>query len=61
MSFGTADKKTPILVRQVIYINNLDPSTSFSVDYAQFTPQGTSSMNYPIKNLRLYIKDKTKG
>ncbi len=61
MSFGTADKKTPILVRQVIYINNLDPSTSFSVDYAQFTPQGTSSMNYPIKNLRLYIKDKAKG
>ena len=61
MSFGTADKKTAILTRQVIYINNLDPSTSFCVDYAQFTPQGTSSMNYPIKNLRLYIKDKAKG
>ena len=61
MSFGTADKKTPILVKQVIYINNLDPSTSFSVENAQFTCQGTSSMNYPIKNLRLYIKDKAKG
>lgn len=61
MSFGTADKKTPILVRQVLYINNLDPSTSFCTEHAQFTCQGTSSMNYPIKNLRLYIKDKAKG
>lgn len=61
MSFTTADKKTPILLKQIIYINNLDPTTSFCVEYPQMTCQGTSSMNYPIKNLRLYIKDKAKG
>lgn len=61
MTFGKADKSTPILLKQVLYINNLDPSTSFYVEDAQMTCQGTSSMNYPIKNLRLYIKDKAKG
>lgn len=61
MNFTTVDKKTPILLRRVQYINNLDPTTNFVTEYAQMTCQGTSSMNYPIKNLRLYIKDKAKG
>lgn len=61
MSFGTADKSTLIRLSEVLYINNLDPSTNFYVENAQMSCQGTSSMNYPIKNLRLYIKDKAKG
>ena len=61
MSFTSVDKKTPILLKQVLYINNLDPTTSFCCEYPQMTCQGTSSMNYPIKNLRLYLKDKAKG
>lgn len=61
MSFTKVDKSTPILLKQLIYINNLDPLTSFVVDYPQVTCQGTSSMNYPKKNLRPYIKDKAKG
>lgn len=61
MNFGTADKKTLIRMDEVLYINNLDPSTNFYVENAQISCQGTSSMNYPIKNLRLYIKDKAKG
>ena len=61
MNFGTADKKTLIRMKQVLYINNQDPSTSFCCEDAQISCQGTSSMNYPIKNLRLYTKDKAKG
>lgn len=61
MSFTTVDKSTPILLRRIQYINNLDPITNFLVEYPQMTCQGTSSMNYPKKNLRLYIKDKAKG
>ena len=58
MNFTSKDKKTPILLRRIQYINNLDPTTNFITEYPQMTCQGTSSMNYPKKNLRLYLKDK---
>jgi hypothetical protein len=42
----------------VVYIDIQNPSKNFLVKNAYVTPQGTSSMNYPVKNLRLYTGKK---
>lgn len=43
----------------VVYIDVQDSSKNFVIKNAYVTPQGTSSMNYPVKNFRLYTdKDK---
>ena len=55
------EKKNKKLPRHfdVTYIDIQNPSKNFVVKNAYITPQGTSSMNYPVKNLRLYTdKDK---
>ena len=54
------EKKNKKLTRyfDVVYTNIQDPSKNFLVKNAYMTPQGTSSMNYPVKNLRLYTGKK---
>ena len=54
------EKKNKKLTRyfDVVYTNIQDPSKNFLVKNAYITPQGTSSMNYPVKNLRLYTGKK---
>jgi hypothetical protein len=55
------EKKNKKLPRHfdVTYIDIQNPSKNFVIKNAYITPQGTSSMNYPVKNLRLYTdKDK---
>ncbi len=57
------EKKNKKLTRffDVVYIDIQDPSKNFLVKNAYITPQGTSSMNYPVKNLRLYTGKKDKA
>ena len=53
---ATTDKKTSIIA-QVQYINNQNPSYSFTATNMKITPQGTSSMSYPKKNYKLYTTE----
>ena len=53
---ATTDKKTSITA-QVQYINNQNPSYSFTATNMKITPQGTSSMSYPKKNYKLYTTE----
>lgn len=57
------EKKNKKLIRffDVVYINIQDPDKNFLIKNAYVTPQGTSSMNYPVKNLRLYTGKKDKN
>lgn len=57
------EKKNKKLTRffDVVYIDIQNPSKNFLVKNAYITPQGTSSMNYPVKNLRLYTGKKDKS
>lgn len=54
------EKKNKKLTRffDVVYIDIQNPSKNFLIKNAYVTPQGTSSMNYPVKNLRLYTGKK---
>ena len=54
------EKKNKKLTRffDIVYIDIQNPSKNFVVKNAYVTPQGTSSMNYPVKNLRLYTAKK---
>lgn len=54
------EKKNKKLTRffDVVYTNIQNPSKNFFIRNAYVTPQGTSSMNYPVKNLRLYTGKK---
>lgn len=54
------EKKNKKLTRffDIVYIDIQNPSKNFLVKNAYVTPQGTSSMNYPVKNLRLYTGKK---
>lgn len=59
------EKKNKKLLRffDVVYIDIQNPDKNFLIKNAYVTPQGTSSMNYPVKNLRLYTgkKDSAKN
>lgn len=50
------EKKDKKLTRHfdVLYIDTQNPSKNFFIKCAYITPQGTSSMNYPVKNFRIY-------
>ena len=54
------EKKNKKLTRffDVVYVDIQNPHKNFLVKNAYITPQGTSSMNYPVKNLRLYTGKK---
>lgn len=54
---ATTDKNLQIDV-DVEYINLQNPELSFTLKNAALRPQGTSSMAYPKKNLRLYSQKK---
>ena len=56
------EKKDKKLTRffDVVYTDIQNPSKNFLIKNAYITPQGTSSMNYPVKNLRLYTGKKDK-
>ena len=47
------NKKLPVHF-DVVYIDVQDSTKNFVIKKAYITPQGTSSMNYPVKNFRLY-------
>ena len=57
------EKKNKKLTRffDVVYIDIQNPHKNFLIKNAYITPQGTSSMNYPVKNLRLYTGKKDKA
>lgn len=57
------EKKNKKLTRffDVVYVDIQNPSKNFLIKNAYVTPQGTSSMNYPVKNLRLYTGKKNKS
>ena len=50
----TTDKNTQIQVAEIEYTNLQDPTRSFRMTNAAMRPQGTSSMQYPKKNFRIY-------
>lgn len=52
---NTTDKKLQI-VAKVEYTNLQDPTRSFRIENGIITGQGTSSMTYPRKNLRIYTQ-----
>ena len=52
---NTTDKKLQI-VAKVEYTNLQDPTRSFRIENGIITGQGTSSMTYPRKNLRIYTR-----
>ena len=52
---NATDTKATTVV-DIEYINLQNPSYSFKMKNAQMRPQGTSSLTYPRKNLRLYTK-----
>ena len=60
-NYGTDNKSTLALMYEVIFINTQDPTTSFRAQNCQMSCQGTSSMAYPRKNFRVYLKDKDKN
>lgn len=52
---ATTNKDTQIVV-DVEYINLQDSTKNFKMVNAAMRPQGTSSMNYPKKNFRIYTR-----
>lgn len=54
--FDATDKKATTYV-DVEYINLQDTSKNFTATHLRMRPQGTSSLGYPRKNLRLYTSD----
>lgn len=58
------EKKDKKLARHfdILYIDTQNPNRNFLIKCAYVTPQGTSSMNYPVKNFRIYTTkdDRTK-
>lgn len=52
---ATSNKDTQIQV-DIEYINMQDTSRSFTLTKAAMRPQGTSSMDYPKKNFRIYTR-----
>ena len=54
--FAATDKKTTVTV-DVEYRNLQDPEKSFTIERCHVKPQGTSSLGYPRKNLRLYTNE----
>ena len=59
-NYDATNKSTLALMYEVIFINTQDPTTSFRAQNCQMSCQGTSSMAYPRKNFRVYLKDKDK-
>ena len=53
------DKKLTVFM-DISYIDIQNPERNFVIKNAYITPQGTSSMNYPVKNFRIYTGKKDK-
>lgn len=51
--FDATDKNTTVYV-DIDYLNFQNTSKNFSAEHSRMRPQGTSSLGYPRKNLRLY-------
>lgn len=54
---NATDKDTQIVV-DIEYYNMQDPTRSFKITSAALRPQGTSSLEYPKKNMRFYTRKK---
>ena len=54
--FDATDKNATTYV-DVEYRNLQDPTKNFTAEHLRMRPQGTSSLGYPRKNLRLYTSD----
>lgn len=54
------NKKTKYDITEALYVNKADPSLNFRLVGGCISLQGTSSLAYPTKNYRLYVKDSNK-
>ena len=55
------NKKTKYDIDEVLYVDKSDPSQNFRLVGGCISLQGTSSLAYPTKNYRLYLKDSSKA
>lgn len=53
---NTKDKNLTIYLDEIEFINRQKPHLQFKGSGVRLKPQGTSSMQYPIKNFRFYLK-----
>lgn len=56
MNFDRSNKGTYVKMDKIEIINNLDPTKNLTIVNASMRCQGTSSMDYPRKNFRFYLK-----
>ncbi len=56
MNFDRSNKGTYVKMGKIEIINNLDPTKNLTIVDASMRCQGTSSMDYPRKNFRFYLK-----
>ena len=56
MGFDRSNKGTYVKMDKIEIINNLDPTKNLTILDASMRCQGTSSMDYPRKNFRFYLK-----
>jgi hypothetical protein len=54
------NKKTKYDIEEALYVDKSDPSQNFRLVGGCISLQGTSSLAYPTKNYRLYLKDSSK-
>ena len=55
------NKKTKYDIDEALYVDKSDPSQNFRLVGGCISLQGTSSLAYPTKNYRLYLKDSSKA
>ena len=56
MNFDRSNKGTYVKMDKIEIINNQDPTRNLTILNASMRCQGTSSMDYPRKNFRFYLK-----
>lgn len=56
MGFDRSNKGTYVKMEKIEIINNADPTKNLTIYDASMRCQGTSSMDYPRKNFRFYLK-----
>lgn len=54
------NKKTKYDIDEALYVDKADPAMNFRLVGGCISLQGTSSLAYPTKNYRLYVKDSNK-
>lgn len=57
---NTTNKKDRFDVEEILHIKKSEPELNFRLEGGCIRLQGTSSLAYPIKNYRIYIKNRSK-